>query len=235
MTHAVSESSTAGASPSRIREALAGLTPERRLYGRNVSKADVSLLPSRRPADRGQGLRCAAVFRPSHGGAAHGSTRVPGLRAHGIGGGARSVPRPPRSLRIRNRLDRRRPARRPASRFDRPRGVRQARRGARRPARARHRRRRSSPPGRSRGARGGVYVVDFAAAFILGSRPGAIRRRLFERFRAQDDLAAARMRARFTGRPEGDALAEVDPVAVRLWEHGRRIKGLWDRIRRRRD
>lgn len=80
---------------------------------------------------------------------------------------------------------------------------------------------------------GHVYVVDFAAAFVLGSRPGALRRRLFHRFRAQDDLAAARMRARFAGRSEEDALAALDPESVRLWERGRRIKSVWDRIRRR--
>jgi hypothetical protein len=82
---------------------------------------------------------------------------------------------------------------------------------------------------------GAVHVVDLAAAFVLGPRPGSLRRRLFERFRAQDALAAARMRARFTGRTEGDALATVDADAVRLWEAGRGIKRFWDRLRGRRD
>jgi hypothetical protein len=81
---------------------------------------------------------------------------------------------------------------------------------------------------------GAVYVVDLAAAYLLGTRPSSLRRRVFERLCAQDRLAAARMRARFTGASEGEALAEVDPAAVRLWGAGRRIKGFWDRLRRKR-
>jgi len=81
---------------------------------------------------------------------------------------------------------------------------------------------------------GGVHVVDLAMAFALGPRPGWLRRRLFERLRAQDRLSAARMRARFTGRSESDALAALDPASRRLWRAGRRIKGLWDRLRRKR-
>ncbi|HEX4824970.1 MAG TPA: hypothetical protein VFV19_11730 [Candidatus Polarisedimenticolaceae bacterium] len=80
---------------------------------------------------------------------------------------------------------------------------------------------------------GEVHVVDLAAAYVLGESPGPIRRSLFARFAAQDRLAAARMRARFTGRPEHEALAGVDPGAVRLWGIGRRIKGAWDVIRGR--
>jgi hypothetical protein len=83
-------------------------------------------------------------------------------------------------------------------------------------------------------ADGAVYVVDFAAAHLLGPRPGAWGRRIFERLCAQDRLAAARMRARFTGRPEDDALAEIDPATVRLWGTGRRIKAFWDRLRGKR-
>jgi hypothetical protein len=82
---------------------------------------------------------------------------------------------------------------------------------------------------------GAVHIVDLAAAFVLGRRPGSLRRRVFARFRAQDTLAAARMRARFTGGTEGDALATIDPDDVRLWEAGRGIKRFWDRLRGRRD
>jgi len=58
-----------------------------------------------------------------------------------------------------------------------------------------------------------------------------LRRRIFERLCAQDRLAAARMRARFTGRSEDAALAGIDPSTVRLWGIGRRIKAFWDRLR----
>jgi hypothetical protein len=84
------------------------------------------------------------------------------------------------------------------------------------------------------GAGGDVHVVDFAAAYVLGANPSGFRRRVFARLAAQDRLAAARMRARFTGRREDEALAQVDPVAVRLWGVGRKIKALWDRLRLRR-
>jgi len=78
---------------------------------------------------------------------------------------------------------------------------------------------------------GSVHLVDLAMAYVLGPRPGWFRRRLFERLSAQDRLSAARMRARFTGRSEDEALAALDPAARRLWRAGRRIKGLWDRLR----
>lgn len=84
------------------------------------------------------------------------------------------------------------------------------------------------------GADGTVHVVDLAAAYVLGPRPSPMRRRLFARLAAQDRLAAARMRARFTGRPEAAALAALDPAAVRLWGAGRRIKAMWDRLRGKR-
>jgi hypothetical protein len=80
---------------------------------------------------------------------------------------------------------------------------------------------------------GEVHIVDLAAAYVRGEAPGPIRRALFARFSAQDRLAAARMRARFTGRPEREALAAVDPGAVRLWGIGRRVKGAWDLLRGR--
>ena len=78
---------------------------------------------------------------------------------------------------------------------------------------------------------GGVHVVDLAMAFMLGPRPGWVRRRVFERLSAQDLLSSARMRARFTGRSEDEALAALDPSTLRRWKAGRRIKGLWDRLR----
>ena len=84
------------------------------------------------------------------------------------------------------------------------------------------------------GGDGSVHVVDLAAAYVAGASPSGWRKRVFERLRAQDLLAAARMRARFTGRSEADALARLDPTAVRLWGVGRRIKAAWDRLRGKR-
>ena len=81
------------------------------------------------------------------------------------------------------------------------------------------------------GADGTVRLVDLATAFVLPARAGRLRRGTFARVCAQDRLAAARMRARFTGRPEAELLAELDPGAVRLWGIGRRVKQAWDRLR----
>jgi hypothetical protein len=81
---------------------------------------------------------------------------------------------------------------------------------------------------------GSVHVVDLAVAHVLGPRPGSLRRRLFARLAAQDRLAAARMRARFTGGSEAEALAGIDPAARRLWGAGRSIKAFWDRLRGKR-
>jgi hypothetical protein len=70
---------------------------------------------------------------------------------------------------------------------------------------------------------GTVYVVDLAAAVTGGP--------LFRRAAAQDRLAAARMRARFTGRSEAEALQALDPTTVKMWRRGRRLKRLWDLLR----
>ena len=85
------------------------------------------------------------------------------------------------------------------------------------------------------GAGGTVHVVDLAAAYVLGPRATPLAQRIFGHLCAQDRLAAARMRARFTGASEGDALAALDPAAVRLWGAGRRVKAFWDRLRRKQD
>lgn len=70
---------------------------------------------------------------------------------------------------------------------------------------------------------GAVHVVDLAAAVTGGP--------FLARAAAQDRLAAARMRARFTGRSEAEALASLDPASVRMWKRGRRLKRLWDVLR----
>lgn len=235
MIPGVSESSTARAAPSGLREALAGLAPERRLSGRNVSKADVSLyrVAGRPIAVKDYGARpvfarntvgrlmvrreCSVYQRM-------GSTAglAPFLGRLGPFAFATEwvdavplsdLPRTALAPEVFDRLD-------AVIASLHAQGVAIADLHHRDVLVTDH---------------GGVYVVDFAAAFVLGPRSGSIRRRLFERFCAQDGLASARMRARFTGRAEDDALAELDPGAVRLWKVGRRIKALWDRARGRRD
>lgn len=81
------------------------------------------------------------------------------------------------------------------------------------------------------GAAGTVHIVDLAAACVLGPRPGPLRRRVFTRLCAQDRLAAARLRARFTGRSEAEVLARLDPSSLRLWRTARRIKSVWNWLR----
>ena len=76
-----------------------------------------------------------------------------------------------------------------------------------------------------------VYVVDLAAAYVCGGDASSWKRSIFERLCAQDRLAAARMRARFTGVSEAEALERLDPEAVRRWGKGRRVKAAWDRLR----
>lgn len=84
------------------------------------------------------------------------------------------------------------------------------------------------------GPEGSVHVVDLAAAYVLPASAGWWRRSVFARLVAQDRLAAARMRARFTGGSEEQALAGLDPRSVRLWGIGRRVKRVWDRLRGKR-
>ena len=81
---------------------------------------------------------------------------------------------------------------------------------------------------------GSLYLVDLATAWVLGSRPDFIRRRLFERFRESDRVNLARMRARFTGGDVEAAVASVSPEAASWHQRGRRVKGWLDRLRGRR-
>lgn len=78
---------------------------------------------------------------------------------------------------------------------------------------------------------GGLTVVDFATAWLAPAGAGRARRAIFRRLAAQDRLAAARLRARFTGVAEAEALAAAGPDAVRRWRRARRIKRVWDRLR----
>ena len=234
MAFSVAESSTAPMPPSLIREALIGLAPERRFLGRNLSKADVSLycVGGRRIAVKDYGARpffarhtigrvlvgreCRAYERagPAPGLAPFLGRVGPCTLATGW---IESVPLADlpvgaASPELFDRLD--------AVIADlHLRGV--------AISDLHHRDVLVT-------AAGAVFVVDLAAAYVLGPRPSAFRRRVFERFRAQDRLAATRMRARFTGASEHEALATMDPAAVRLWGAGRRIKAFWDRLRGRR-
>jgi len=78
---------------------------------------------------------------------------------------------------------------------------------------------------------GRLFVVDLATAWVLGRRPGMVRRRLFERFRESDRVNLARMRARFTGGDVQAAVASVSPAAEIWHRRGRRFKSLLDRLR----
>ena len=82
---------------------------------------------------------------------------------------------------------------------------------------------------------GSPWFVDFAMARIAGERAGWLARALFRRFRDLDRVALARIRARFTGADEATVvLAAAGSSAAALHSRGRRIKGLWDRLRGRR-
>lgn len=77
---------------------------------------------------------------------------------------------------------------------------------------------------------GSLYMVDLATAWVLGEKPGAIRRYLFARFCESDRVNLARMRARFTGN-DAEVMSGVSPSASAWHRRGRRIKGFWNRLR----
>jgi hypothetical protein len=79
-----------------------------------------------------------------------------------------------------------------------------------------------------------LYIVDLATAWVLGRRPGPIRKRLFRRFCEADRVNLARMRARFTGGDVNAAVASVSPEAAAWHRRGRRVKAVLDRLRGKR-
>jgi len=81
------------------------------------------------------------------------------------------------------------------------------------------------------GSDGALYLVDLATAWVLGSRPGLVRRKLFHRFQESDRVNLARMRARFTGGDVDAAVASVSRSAADWHRRGRRVKALLDRLR----
>ncbi len=80
-------------------------------------------------------------------------------------------------------------------------------------------------------ADGSVFLVDLATAWLLGERPGRLRKAVFRRLCDQDRVALARMRARFTGRDVAAAVAAVGSSAAAWHARGRRLKSLIDHLR----
>lgn len=78
---------------------------------------------------------------------------------------------------------------------------------------------------------GRVVLVDLAAAWLLGAHPSRLRFAIFERLCELDDLALARMRARWTGGDVEAAVAEVGGSIARWHRRGRQVKAVWRRIR----
>jgi len=78
---------------------------------------------------------------------------------------------------------------------------------------------------------GALFVLDLATAWVAGSRPGPLRRYLFERFCESDRVNLARMRARFTGGDAAEAVASVSPAAAAWHRRGRKAKAFLDRLR----
>jgi len=81
------------------------------------------------------------------------------------------------------------------------------------------------------GEDGQMFVVDLATAWVLGPRPGLVRRWFFDRFRESDRVNLARMRARFTGGDVESAVSSVSPNAEIWHRRGRRLKGWLDALR----
>ena len=80
---------------------------------------------------------------------------------------------------------------------------------------------------------GAVWIVDLASAWIAGPRAGGWRWRVFELLRDQDRVALARLRARFTGQDEREAIAAVGPGAARRHALARRVRRALDGLRGR--
>jgi hypothetical protein len=83
------------------------------------------------------------------------------------------------------------------------------------------------------GRTGSAHIVDLAAAWTLGTRPGRVRRAIFEWLCDQDRIAVARMRARFGGGNEQDAIDSVGERAAARYRRARRLKAAFDRMRGR--
>jgi len=78
-----------------------------------------------------------------------------------------------------------------------------------------------------------VWLIDFAAAFCLGDRPGVARSGIFKRLKGNDIVNMTRMRAQFTGLDVDEALGKIDPEILARYRRGRKIKSAWDWLRRK--
>ena len=78
-----------------------------------------------------------------------------------------------------------------------------------------------------------LYIVDLATAWIADDDAGPVRRAVFRRLADLDRVAAARMRARWTGGDPEAAAASVGKSVAAWHARGRRLKSLWNRIRGR--
>jgi len=74
------------------------------------------------------------------------------------------------------------------------------------------------------GRDGSVWVLDLATAWTLGRRPGRLRRHLFGRLCELDRLALARMRARFGGGDPERAVSEFGGPVAAWHRRGRKVK-----------
>jgi len=78
---------------------------------------------------------------------------------------------------------------------------------------------------------GSVWLVDLAAACLLGRKPSRLRRKLFDHFRKADRFALDRLRARFAGGDGAAAVAAADPAVLAWHRRARRLKWRWDKLR----
>ena len=79
------------------------------------------------------------------------------------------------------------------------------------------------------GADGDVHVVDLAMAYRFRDRPSVLRpfrRWLFGHLCRLDRIAAARMRARFTGGDADEAVERAGGGTARLYRAGRKLKAI---------
>ena len=80
---------------------------------------------------------------------------------------------------------------------------------------------------------GHAFLVDLATAWVLGDRPGPLRRAIYEIAKNADRVGLARVEARFLGLNEAEAIAGAGEEAARWHRRGRRFKGWVDRLRGR--
>ena len=83
------------------------------------------------------------------------------------------------------------------------------------------------------GESGEVYLIDLAASWLLGKRPSRWRRRIFVHMCNLDRIAIARIRAQWTGGDVDAAVWDVGGPTAKWHARGRRLKRVWNRIRRR--